>query len=76
MGLSDSPAPNARLMDSTHISPRSARGRWQGPPSLPTPSFPARCPFLPRRAPPLLVNVASRWVSGFGKSGRLAALIA
>lgn len=74
MGLSDSPATDARLMDSAHASSRSSRNRRQGPPSLPNPTFPARCPLSPRKAPPLLVNIASRRVAGFGFSDRLAAL--
>ena len=74
MGLSDSPAPNACLMDSAVASPRSARDRWQGSPSLPNQTFPARCPLSPRRTPPLRWNVASQWMAGFGFSDRLAVL--
>ena len=74
MGLSDSPAPGARLMDSAHASPRSSRGWRRGSPSLPNQTFPARCPHRPRRTPPLRVNVASRRVAGFGISERLAVL--
>jgi len=74
MGLSDSPAPNSRLMDSACVLPRSSRGRWQGSPSLPNLTFPARCPLSPRRAPPLFVNISSRRVSGFSFSGSLAVL--
>ena len=45
MSLSDSPAPDARLMDSVRASPRTLRGRRQGSPSLPNLAFPARCPL-------------------------------
>jgi len=73
-GLSDSPTPNTRLMDSAYVSPRSSRGWWQGSPSLPNLTFPARCPLSPRRTPPLFVNISSRRVSGFGTSDGLAVL--
>ncbi len=94
MGLSDSPAPNGRLMVSPNALSRSSRNRWQGfdslrspsglppavylrfapVPSLPNPTFPARCPLSPRRAPPLPVNIASRRMSGFLLFGILATL--
>ena len=74
MGLSDSPTANARLMSSTRASSRSSRSQRPGSPSLPNPTFPARCPLSPRRTPTLLVNVSSRRMSGFGLSGRLAVL--
>src|SRR2546428_6621384 len=72
-GLSDSPAPNSHLIDSLRVLLRR-RNRRQGPPSLPNPTFPARCPLSPRRTPALLANVASRRITGFSPSGRLAAL--
>ena len=72
--LSDSHAPNAHLMDSMCISSRLWRNRQHGSPSLPNPTFPARCSHSPRRTPPLLVKIASRRISGFGTSDRLAAL--
>ena len=62
MGLSDSPAANARLMDSAHASLRFWRSQRRGSPSLPNPTFPARCPHRPRRSPPLHAHVASRWM--------------
>jgi len=74
MGLSDSPLPNARLMDSAHALSRFWRNRPAGSPSLPNQTFPARCPHSPRRSPPLLVNIASRRMAGFGISDRLADL--
>ena len=74
MGLSDSPASSARLMDSTHAALRLGRSRCLGSPSLPNPTVPTRCPHSPRRSPPLLVNIASRRIFGFGTFDRLADL--
>jgi hypothetical protein len=73
--LSDSHTPNARLMDSPGVSSRLWRNWSHGPPSLPNPTFPARCPLSPRRAPALLSNVSSHRMAGFNPSGSLAALI-
>ena len=72
--LSDSHAANAPLMDSLCILSRLKRSWQHGSPSLPNPTFLARCPLCPRRVPPLLVNIASRRISGFGTSDRLATL--
>jgi len=74
MGLSDSPAPSSRLMDSARALLRQCRNWWQGSPSLPNQTVPARRPQPPRRSPPLRVNVASRRMIGFGFSERLADL--
>ena len=72
--LSDSHANNAQLMDSLCIWSRLRHNRSHGSPSLPNLTFPARCPHSPRRTPPLLVNIASRRMTGFGTSDRLALL--
>ena len=74
MGLSDSPAAKTRLMDSADASSGLPRSGGRGLPACPIPTFPARCPQPPRRSPPLLVNVASRRIIGFGIFDRLADL--
>jgi len=72
--LSDSPASNPQLIVLLHVLLRR-RNQRQGSPSLPNPTFPARCPLSPRRAPLLHSNVSSHRMAGFNSSGSLAALI-
>jgi hypothetical protein len=72
--LSDSLASNLQLIVSLPVLLRR-RNRRQGSPSLPNPTFPARCPLSPRRAPALRSNVSSHRMIGFNPSGSLAALI-
>ena len=54
--------------------PGFSRSQRPGSPLLPNPTFPARCPSLPRRTPTLLLNVSSHRITGFNISGRLAVL--
>jgi hypothetical protein len=74
MGLSDSLASNSQLIDSLRVL-FHCWNRRPGPPSLPNPTVPARCPLSPRRTPALLINISSHRITGFSPSGRLAALI-
>ena len=74
-GLSDSPTARTQLISSLRSLPRFSRSQRPGSPLLPNPTFPARCPSLPRRTPTLLLNVSSHRMTGFNTSGRLAVLL-
>jgi hypothetical protein len=59
-------------MDSMHASSHTRQAVRISQPAQP--NLPCALPPLPRRSPPLLVNIASRRISGFGISERLADL--